>query len=70
MVYKTCGYAFVGFVEPRGIGFCRAFEESPTSATFMCRIYLVAYKFRFDFILWREPCASCDFLVAVSLDLH
>lgn len=48
-----------GFVEPKGIGFCQPFQGTPISATFMCRIYLVAYKFRFDFILWREPCASC-----------
>ena len=44
-----------GFVEPKGIGFCQPFQGTPISATFMCRIYLVAYKFRFDFILWREP---------------
>ena len=47
----------LGFKEPRALESV-GLEESPTSATFMCRIYLVAYKFRFDFILWREPSAS------------
>jgi hypothetical protein len=32
---------------------------SPRLPPFMCRIYLVAYKFRFDFILWREPSERC-----------
>ena len=50
----------LGFKETKGIGLCRVFERDlRRSATFMCRIYLVAYKFRFDFVLWREPSASC-----------
>ena len=49
----------LGFKETKGIGLCRVFERDlRRSATFMCRIYLVAYKFRFDFILWRELSAS------------
>jgi len=39
------------------VGLEREFRRPPP---FMCRIYLVAYKFRFDFILWREPCAQRD----------
>lgn len=48
----------LGFKEPRALESV-GLEEPPTSATFMCRIYLVAYKFRFDFILWREPSMMC-----------
>lgn len=63
MVYKTFfGSAFAG----KGIGLWRScWDRNGLSSRvrrpplFMCRIYLVAYKFRFDFILWREPSASC-----------
>ena len=50
----------LGFKEAEGIGMCRPLRGiSDCSATFMCRIYLVAYKIRFDFIPWREPSTSC-----------
>lgn len=59
----------------KGIGLRRSWDRSGLSSRvrrpplFMCRIYLVAYKFRFDFILWREPSASCAFVV-VPRDKH
>lgn len=50
----------LGFKETEDIGVCRPLRGiSDSSATFMCRRYLVAYNFIFDFILWREPSTSC-----------
>jgi len=54
------GSAFAWIQGNKGHWIVSVFERDlRRSATFMCRTYLVAYKFRFDFIRWREPSTSC-----------